>query len=100
MDAQGRTIPFAEAFADVASEYHLATEFAERGLRHIDNTPREIAELAMEMLDRLDGRIAEETDDADLQARFRAYVQPHHHCWPAPGRIGRGFLRRHRDLLA
>jgi putative glycosyltransferase (TIGR04372 family) len=100
MDAQGRTIPFAEAFADVASEYHLATEFAERGLRHVDNTPQEIAELAMEMLDRLDGRIAEETDDADLQARFRAYVQPRHYCWPAPGRIGRGFLRRHRDLLA
>ncbi|MGC1862606.1 MAG: TIGR04372 family glycosyltransferase [Methylocystis sp.] len=99
MDAEGRTIPFAEAFADVASEYHLATEFAERGLKHIDNTPREIAELAMEMLDRLDGRVAEEADDADLQARFRAYVQPHHYCWPAPGRIGRGFLRRHRDLL-
>ncbi len=99
-DAQGRTIPFPEAFADAASEYHLTTEFNERGLRHIDNTPQEIAELAMEMLDRLDGRIAEEPDDADLQARFRALYQPHHHSWPGPGRIGRNFLRRHRDLLA
>ena len=99
MDAQGRTISLVDAFADEVSEFRFAPEFDERGLRQIDNTPQEIAELAIEMMDRLDGRIVDEPDDADLQERFRALVKPHHYCWPAPSRIGRAFLRRHRALL-
>ncbi len=99
MDAQGRMLPLPDAFADEASELRLTPEFAERGLRQVDNTPQEIAELAIEMLDRLDGKLKDEPDDADLQARFRALIQPHHYCWHASARIGRAFLRRHRDLL-
>ena len=99
MDAQGRMLPFPEAFAGEASELFLAPEFAERGLKTVDNTPQEIAELAIEMLDRLDGKLKDEPDDADLQARFRALIQPHHYCWHASARIGRAFLRRHRALL-
>jgi putative glycosyltransferase (TIGR04372 family) len=99
MDAQGQMLPFPEAFAGEASELFLAPEFAERGLKTVDNTPQEIAELAIEMMDRLDGNLKDEPDDADLQARFRALIQPHHYCWHASSRIGRAFLRRHRDLL-
>ena len=51
------------------------------------------------MLDRLDGNVKDEFDDADLQARFRALIQPHHYCWHASARIGRAFLRRHCALL-
>lgn len=98
-DAQGRMLPLPDAFADKASEFRLAPEFAERGLRQVDNTPQEIAELAIEMMDTLDGRIEEEPDDADLQARFRALIQPHHYCWHASSRIGRAFLRHHRAWL-
>ena len=96
MDVQGRMLPLPEAFADEASEFRLAPEFAERGLKQVDNTPQEIAELAIEMLDRLDGNVEDKADDADLQARFRALIQPHHYCWHASSCIGRAFLRRHR----
>ena len=99
IDAQGRFLSLPEAFAGEASELFLAPEFAERGLKTVDNTPQEIAELAIEMLDRLDGNVKDEPDDADLQSRFRALIQPHHYCWHASARIGRAFLRRHRDLL-
>ncbi len=99
MDPQGRMLPLPDAFADEASELYLAPEFIERGLKPVDNTPQEIAELAIEMMDRLDGNIEEGPDDADLQARFRALIQPHHYCWHASARIGRAFLRRHRVLL-
>jgi putative glycosyltransferase (TIGR04372 family) len=98
-DAQGRMLPLPDAFADEASEFRVAQEFDERGLRQVDNTPQEIAELAMEMMDRLDGKLKDEPDDADLQARFRALVQPHHFCWHTSARIGRAFLSRHRALL-
>jgi putative glycosyltransferase (TIGR04372 family) len=100
MDAQGQTLPFPEAFAGEASELRLAPEFAERGLSQVDNTPQEIVELAIEMMDRLDGKLKDEPDDADLQARFRALIQPHHYCWHASARIGRAFLRHHRALLS
>jgi putative glycosyltransferase (TIGR04372 family) len=98
-DAQGRMLPLPDAFADEASEFRLAPEFAERGLKQVDNTPREIAELAIEMLDRLDGKLKQDHDDTDLQTLFRALIQPHHYCWHASSRIGRAFLRRHRALL-
>ena len=98
-DAQGRMLPLPEAFADEASEFRLTPEFEERGLRQVDNTPQEIAELAIEMMDRLDGKLKQEHDDAGLQTCFRALIQPHHYCWHASARIGRAFLRRHRALL-
>ena len=98
-DAQGRMLHLPDAFAGEASELRLTPEFVERGLRQVDNTPQEIAELAIEMMNRLDGHVEDEPDDADLQARFRALVQPHHYCWAASARIGRAFLRRHRVLL-
>jgi putative glycosyltransferase (TIGR04372 family) len=99
IDAQGRMLPLPDAYASEASELYLATEFVERGLKPVDNTPQEIAELAIEMMDRLDGNAEDEQDDADLQARFRTLIQPHHYCWHATARIGRAFLRRHRALL-
>jgi len=99
MDTQGRMLSFPDAFAGEASELFVSTEFAERGLRSVDNTPQEITELAIEMLDRLDGNVKDEPDDIDLQARFRALIQPHHYCWHASSRIGRAFLCRHRALL-
>jgi putative glycosyltransferase (TIGR04372 family) len=98
-DVQGRIIPWPEAFADEASDFRHAPEFAERGLTHIDNTSQDIAELTVEMLDRLDGRIVGEPEDADLQARFLSFIQPHHYCWGTSSHIGRMFLRRHRALL-
>ena len=99
LDAQGRMLSFRNAFAGEASELFVAPEFSERGLKPVDNTPQEIAELAIEMMDRLDGNVEDEQDDADLQARFRALIQPHHYCWHSSSRIGRAFLRRHRALL-
>jgi putative glycosyltransferase (TIGR04372 family) len=99
MNKQGRILSFPDAFADKASEFRSTPEFVFHGLSLIDNTPQEIAELAMEMMDRLDGRLVEEPDDAALQARFRAFIQPHHHSWPPSARIGRAFLRRHRASL-
>jgi putative glycosyltransferase (TIGR04372 family) len=99
MDAEGRMLSLPDTFADEASEFRQTLKFVERGLKTVDNTPQEIAELAIEMLDRLDGKFQEDPDDADLQARFRALIQPHHYSWHASARIGRAFLRRHRALL-
>jgi putative glycosyltransferase (TIGR04372 family) len=98
MDTQNKVMPLPEALADEASRFRYSSEFTERGLKLVDNTPEEIAEMAIEVIDRLDGCLQEDPHD-DLQARFLALIKPHHHAWRAPSRIGRAFLKRHRGLL-
>ncbi len=53
--------------------------------------------LVDEMLDRLDGRLADNTEDAALRARFDALARSEEYGFSA--RIGRAFLRKYRELL-
>jgi len=66
----------------------------------VDNSPEEIRELALEMLDALEGRAAYSQDDLTLQQRFHALIRPGHYAYGSTSRIGRDFLRRHAALLA
>jgi putative glycosyltransferase (TIGR04372 family) len=70
--------------------------FASTGIRVVDNSPEELRELVIEMMDRLDGRHAETEHERLLQARF-AEVAAAHEVYPA--RIARAFLSRHPDLF-
>jgi len=51
----------------------------------------------LEMLDRLDGRFADTTEDAALRARFDALATSEEYGFSA--RIGRAFLRKYRELV-
>lgn len=64
-----------------------------------DNTPDEVRDLAIEMLDRLDGRLSYDADDEARQARFRALFRPVHYSYGALSRVGGAFLRKHDHLL-
>jgi putative glycosyltransferase (TIGR04372 family) len=98
-DSQGRLLSFPDILASEASQFNTTPEFVENRLSHIDNTPAEIAEVAIEMMDRLDGRLVYQPEEDALQERFRALIQPCHLSWPGPGRIGRLFLSRNQALL-
>jgi len=71
------------------------------GVEYIDNTAEEICELAIEMLDRLEGVIKYESMDDDLQRRFRKLVVKRSTpmTFGTRSRIGRHFLRLHADLF-
>ena len=99
LDAQGERLSFPDVLASEASQFNTAPEFKALGLTHVDNTPAEIAEIAEEMLDRLEGRAGTEAEDEALQATFKGAIRPHHLAWPGAARIGRDFLQRHRLLL-
>jgi putative glycosyltransferase (TIGR04372 family) len=98
-DAQGRVLSFPEIFKGRISELKLAPEFEEYGLTHLDSASDDIAELAVELMDILDGTIEYDAEDDRLQEKYRSLLQPYHFSWGAPARIGRAFLRKYKHLL-
>jgi putative glycosyltransferase (TIGR04372 family) len=93
--ADGRLPPFEEAMAERAASMTVSEEVARRGVSYVRATPEEVREVAVEMLDRLDGTAVYTADDEDRQARFRALFRDGHLAYKAGGRIGRDFLRRY-----
>ena len=96
--ADGRTLSAAEIFASKTADFRLAEEFVDAGLVARNVTPAEIAQVAQEMLDRLDGKADDTEDDTLRQTRFRSYLRPGHYAYGAHSRIGRDFLRENVPL--
>jgi len=94
------TMPrFAEIFASEISRYHDSREFTEKGVVLLENTPEQIRDLAIEMLDALDGKTLRTPEDEARQEAFRRLLTPCHHSYGTRSRIGTAFLREHAHLL-
>jgi putative glycosyltransferase (TIGR04372 family) len=98
-DRTGAVWPLARVFGSETSQFFSSEAWDIAGLSPVDNTPEEIRELAIEMIDRLEGRARYTEEDERLQAAFRSLLTPDHYSYHAVARIGRDFLRRHADLL-
>jgi putative glycosyltransferase (TIGR04372 family) len=98
-NSDGRILSFPEIFASDISELRLSPEYDERKITLISNTPAEILALTTELMDRLDGVDVDTDEDKMLQEQFRSLVEPHHFSWGARSRVGKAFLREHKDLL-
>ncbi len=98
-DTEGKLLHFPDIFASSAAAFRHAGLYREHGIGIVDNSPEEIRDAAVEMLDRLDGIFTATAEDEARQARFRGFLQPHHYCYGATSRIGRDFLRQHAALL-
>jgi putative glycosyltransferase (TIGR04372 family) len=94
-----RILTFAEILDSPVGDYRYTRLYADAGLEVIENTPQDIAELAAEMLDRLEGRYQAATGDEDLQQRFMRLLRPGHYSHGAASRVGAAFLRKYRHLL-
>jgi putative glycosyltransferase (TIGR04372 family) len=77
-----------------AAQYQHAAEI---DLFAIPNTSDEIRELVVELLDQLDGNGSYSEEDQSLQKTFDAMAETNF-CY-GNARIGRDFLRRHKELL-
>lgn len=93
----GEIIPFAEAFNSPAASFRYAELYRDSGLVTVDNSPEEIKELAIEMIDRFDRRSSYTDQDENLQNEFRQLLRPGHYTFGAASRIGRDFLRKYFD---
>ncbi len=97
-DEAGRTLHFGEIFASYLSRLSYFAPHAEKHIP-VENTADEIRDLAVEMLDVLDGRMEYTAEDEALQQAFRSLMNERHYTYGAPGRIGRNFLRQNAHLL-
>lgn len=98
LEKEGRYLSFKEAqepdlFFNINSQV-----VSSWGIKVEDNTPEEINELVLEMLDKLEGKIKYTEEDEALQERFKALLTPYG-TNPANCRIGREFLRKYAGLL-
>ncbi len=87
--------------SDVLRDAHTGAGFLQAGVEWRDNSAEEIRELAIEMLDRLDGVAKYEPLDDQLQDRFQEMVASNltPETWGTMSRVGRHFLRTHVDLF-
>lgn len=98
-DDDGRMLSFAEIFEQNLSVQRYAEVFTQRGVTFQNNSAEEILAVTEEMLMRMDGSFEVTDEDEDLQRRYRELLTPLDYSFGASSRIGRDFLRAHRDLL-
>ncbi|MEG4283600.1 TIGR04372 family glycosyltransferase [Microcoleus sp. A006_D1] len=66
-------------------------------IKQIDNTPEQINDVVLEMLERLDGKLNYMPEDDHLQQKFDAIAESYESYGSA--RVGRSFLREYAYLL-
>jgi putative glycosyltransferase (TIGR04372 family) len=94
-----RLLTFAEVLGSPAGNFRYKRLFDEARVRPLENDPQDIADLVREMLQRTAGEFEVTPQDEALQQAFKDLLVPGHYSYGAISRVGRDFLRRHRDLL-
>lgn len=96
-DAEGEFAPFADSLAPPLGHIHAASGLRALGVSLKDNTPEELRDVVVEMLDRLDGQGRYTAEDDLLAAHFDAVARSCRSFGNA--RIGKNFIRKYRNLL-
>jgi len=95
----GQPVSFAEILGSEVAHFRDAALYARAGVQPVENSADEVRDLALEMLDRREGRASYLADDERRQARFRALFRPGHFSYGSAGRVGRDFLRKYEHLF-
>jgi putative glycosyltransferase (TIGR04372 family) len=96
-EARKSPVPFAESLAPPLGHIHARATLRELGVSLTDNSPEDLRDVVVEMLDRLEGTSAYTAADTLLQNRFDAIAtqsRSYGNAW-----IGRDFIRKYQDLL-
>ena len=94
-----RLLTFAEILNSPIGDFRYTHLFDEAGVRAVDNSPQDIYELTVEMLDRLEGTAIYDADDHQRQQAFHSLLRPGHYGYRSCSRVGRDFLHKYQYLL-
>lgn len=95
--ADGRILDLESSLSPPLRDLVHGDQIAAFGYEVVDNTPDDIRDATLEMIERLEGRDAGETPDEERQRQLRRLFDRTGNVMQ--GRMGRGFLRRHAQLL-
>ena len=94
-----RLLTFQEILDSPIANFRYASLYEKEGVSLIDNSPDEIRDLALEMLNRVEGKAVCTAEDEVLQQRFKSMFKPGHYSHGAISQAGRDFLRKYSYLL-
>lgn len=99
-ELEERYLTFLEALSPHFSDVrHNGKKLSSMSIKVMDNTPEEINDLVIEMIERLNGTIKYTKEDNLLQDQFNALITQST-GYPTPNsRIGKSFLRKYANLL-
>lgn len=95
----GKALTLSEAIGPPFNSLFNTYTFDHFGVDVVDNTPEDLRDATVEMLDRLEGNISETDEETELQRRFRA-VTAKFHPYGVACRIARDYARKYESLLS
>lgn len=95
-----RLLTFREVMASPISTYRYASQYENSKITVVENSSDEILALTKEMMDRLDGKYVESTEDLQRQAEYMSLLRPQHYSYGAISSIASHFLSKHHNLIA
>ncbi|MBM3347766.1 MAG: TIGR04372 family glycosyltransferase [Betaproteobacteria bacterium] len=98
-EPENRYLTFAEMFGSAVCNFRLTEMFARQGLRPVENRAEDVHDLALEMLERCEGRATYTAKDEELRRRFDSLMRPGHYSYGGVNRVGRDFLRKYEHLI-
>ncbi|MBM3546449.1 MAG: TIGR04372 family glycosyltransferase [Alphaproteobacteria bacterium] len=96
--ATGRMLKFEEYLKLPIALMYDSNHFNAQGLEALASEAEDILDLAIEMLERTEGRWPYDAEDERLNERWHEISRPFT-LGRTGCRVGRGFLRRHRHLF-
>jgi len=96
---ENRILTFKEVFDSPISQYHNDKLYLKSGVKPTENTPEDIRDLALEILDIANGSISYTSKDEQLQNRFKSMLHSNHYSYGAISKVGRDFLRKYSHLF-
>jgi putative glycosyltransferase (TIGR04372 family) len=98
-EREGRHLNFREVLDSDISNFRFTELYRKNGIVPVENTADEVRDLALEMLERSEGRVVYTKDDEELQRRFKGLLRPGHFGYGGINRVGRDFLRKHAHRI-
>lgn len=96
---EARYLSFPEVMDSQISIFRYASLYDQANVTVKENDADDILLLTKEMLDRLDGKFIETTDDLALHENYMSLFKSHHYSYGAISKTSFNFLRKHQNLL-
>ena len=98
-DKDDRLLTFREVLDSPIGNFRYTNLYEEAGVTLVDNSPEDIRDLAIEMMDRLEGKDIYTDEDEQLQEQCKTLMKPGNWSYGGSSRIGRDFLHKYSNLL-